>query len=584
MSKRLMWIAAAALLLVNVRIQPASAAPPHYETICVDPGAEGCVDTIAEALDQAVNGDIIEIAAGTYTEQLLINKGVTLRGAEATDLEEMTTIHGAQGEYWPTVRISANTIVTLENLRITGATGHTTYCRSGGGVLNEGTLNGTNLVIDDNVKQGDGGGIENTGTLHLVDSLVTNNATAPRQQDLRTGGGIHSGPDGTVVLIGTEVSHNYAVSGGGGLFVQGDLEMTDSALSYNTAGSFGGGAYLGAQLRIEDGLWTFSSYHATLERVTIDHNEAVTGDGGGLFVIGSNVSMVNVTLSGNWAAQRGGAILHMTLDPFGGQAMYTTSAMTISASTIANNTSAVDQGGGIANDDLGRPGATSTIIAGSILANNHGGNCDFSPPDSFQSWDYNLSNDDTCNLPYHADLINTAAMLNPLALNAPGSIETHALRIGSPADDLVDSCVDTDARGVARGQPCDAGAYEGTEPPKYLQTEITAIVAKQATCRFGPSTAYAATGYLSAGETHEITGRNEAATWLKLETCWVATYLLQTDGDVLSISVMAAPPLPTPTSPPVCEPTMGPAECPASGGTWVPGPVGIPNSGTCDCP
>lgn len=55
-----------------------------------------------------------------------------------------------------------------------------------------------------------------------------------------------------------------------------------------------------------------------------------------------------------------------------------------------------------------------------------------------------------------------AAILSPLALNAPGTTRTHALPPGSPAIDAGGTTCSSDQRGVARpqGSACDAGAFE----------------------------------------------------------------------------------------------------------------------------
>ena len=173
--------------------------------------------------------------------------------------------------------------------------------------------------------------------------------------------------------------------------------------------------------------------------------------------------------------------------------------MDIYASTIANNRVSANGGGGIATGETTRP-ITITVFS-SILADNPGGNCAILGSATFQSWDYNISDDGTCNLPYHADLINTDPMLKPLALNAPGRVRTHALLIGSPADDhSIDGCnTPVDARGVTRRLPCDTGAYEGTEEP--YQFHFTAKVAVNVACRVGPGTGYGVLAYLKAGET-----------------------------------------------------------------------------------
>ena len=60
--------------------------------------------TIQEGIDAAVDGDIIEIAQGTYYENLIINKEITLQSS--VDFEELD---GAEG--WYNDAIIQNTII-----------------------------------------------------------------------------------------------------------------------------------------------------------------------------------------------------------------------------------------------------------------------------------------------------------------------------------------------------------------------------------------------------------------------------------------------------------------------------------------
>jgi hypothetical protein len=53
-------------------------------TLCVDPGGGGgCFTTIQAAINASGPGDTINVAAGTYTENVMLNKSVTLNGAQA---------------------------------------------------------------------------------------------------------------------------------------------------------------------------------------------------------------------------------------------------------------------------------------------------------------------------------------------------------------------------------------------------------------------------------------------------------------------------------------------------------------------
>ncbi len=54
----------------------------HAATLCVnETGSGGCYSSIQGAINAATNGDTINIAAGTYIENVVVNKSVTLAGA-----------------------------------------------------------------------------------------------------------------------------------------------------------------------------------------------------------------------------------------------------------------------------------------------------------------------------------------------------------------------------------------------------------------------------------------------------------------------------------------------------------------------
>lgn len=88
--------------LVAVLCLLAAAPPAHAATWRVSPG-----ESIQAAIDGAVDGDVVEIARGTYRENLLVAKPLTLRG-----IDRPTISGGMQGD---TVRVTAPG-VTIEGL------------------------------------------------------------------------------------------------------------------------------------------------------------------------------------------------------------------------------------------------------------------------------------------------------------------------------------------------------------------------------------------------------------------------------------------------------------------------------------
>ena len=110
-------------------------------------------------------------------------------------------------------------------------------------------------------------------------------------------------------------------------------------------------------------------------------------------------------------------------------------------------------------------------IVNTILAGNTNGDCS----GGVTSNGHNLDSDGTCALAGTGDQSAVNPLLAALALNAPGSTETHALPAESPAVDAGDdaACPAADQRGVTRPQDgdedgtavCDIGAFE-LQPPE----------------------------------------------------------------------------------------------------------------------
>jgi len=157
-------------------------------------------------------------------------------------------------------------------------------------------------------------------------------------------------------------------------------------------------------------------------------------------------TLTNSTLSGNITTNGAAAILNDD-----------NSTVNLINVTIANNQSGILNRTGDAN--------ASGVIAvqNSILANNSDYNCS----GTIANVGYNIDSAATCAFGTTVgSLSNTDPQLGPLALNAPGTTQTHALAATSPALDKIPAtnanCPTTDQRGVPRPQnaACDIGAYE----------------------------------------------------------------------------------------------------------------------------
>ena len=162
-SKGVGYVMGVGLLLVLLGAIPASAAR------CRVPSS--AYPTIQAAVDNATCATI-NVAAGTYHENVVINHDVTIRGEESEESEEgegqESTIVDGSGS--GTVFTITSGKVTIKNVTIQNGLGPV-----GGGIVNNGGM----LTIKDSTISNnsalEGGGISNNGTVTLKDVTFQNN-------------------------------------------------------------------------------------------------------------------------------------------------------------------------------------------------------------------------------------------------------------------------------------------------------------------------------------------------------------------------------------------------------------------------
>ncbi len=76
--------------------------------------------TIGAAVAAASDGDLINVSPGTYTENVVVDKAVTIRGVEGSDV---TTVTAASTGYNDCVFVVTSSDVTISGFTISGATG-----------------------------------------------------------------------------------------------------------------------------------------------------------------------------------------------------------------------------------------------------------------------------------------------------------------------------------------------------------------------------------------------------------------------------------------------------------------------------
>ena len=325
--------------------------------------------------------------------------------------------------------VAADTTVDFEDVVIRGGRGHGT----GGGLLSEGTVTVSDSVVSGNGSAPEttgGGGIaaSGEGELTVIDSTLSGNAAG------HLGGGAIRSDSGTVTITGTQVTGNSAAGRGS------TVEDVDVA--------FGGG------------IGVFGGT-ATITDTTIDGNTLVRhvagpsliigGGGGGVYVgnPGTVVTITRSTISDNTAPTGDG----------GGVLVQSGSDTTLVNSTVADNGSYPGlTGPGVKVDQAVVTLTNSTIadrtrisgifqMANSILV----GPCDGSP--SFGSrGSNNLLADASCGLVHGVDgnLVGVDPGLDPDGLQDNGGpTRTIALLDSSPAVDAGSSDLARDVAGQA---------------------------------------------------------------------------------------------------------------------------------------
>jgi len=339
-------------LLLNETPQIARAAPGD---LFVTPGgggdcSQGNPCDLQTALSQAVDGDTLYLAQGTYTGTggavITVTKSITLYGGwDGTTTTPVvrdpdtypTTLNGE--DMRRVVYIDEHAAPVIDGFIITGgnATG-----------LGGGQFAGSDA----------GGGIYSLNASPTIQNNIITNNVASTQPDVRAlGGGIYIKSDTTsaVVRYNRILSNTAGIAirqgDGGGLFIDsaGDVlsnTFRDNVACRNCDRSNGGGVYVG---------WTTTEIVITQNQ--FENNQARWG--GGIMLIWSAVEVNENTIIGNTATQFGGGL-------YG----WYDRGSNINANVIMSNTASSLAGG------LGvyiTQGPEATWLVNNIIAHNQAG-------------------------------------------------------------------------------------------------------------------------------------------------------------------------------------------------------------------
>lgn len=348
------------------------------------------------------------------------------------------------------------------------------------------------------------------GSLNVIDSQFINNRAPVSGQDI-AGGAIYSLGGGETVISGSGFSENRASNGGAIGNLHNDLVVINSTFSSNVAsgtggnpgnGGNGGAIYIdgvsqsvnmcgvrilgntgnahgGGVFRVSNDL--VGSH--LIDRSTIDGNRVTdtsVSSAGGLYLQGVEISISNSTVSRNTANYGGGmfvgpgSTLNMlnstvaeneAVDSLGG-GMVISDGVTglIKNVTLANNRASDSDS--FAAATVGGAGVTmqNTLVDGHSAGNGYNPiscRAAFLEGSGNQQFPVDRSgagSDDPSAL-CTSDTLVADALLGALG-NHGGDTETLLPTAGSPVIGLASDCPATDQRGVARSEPCTAGAVE----------------------------------------------------------------------------------------------------------------------------
>ncbi len=279
----------------EVRMLVSELAGTRYVATDGSDTSNACLDvatpcqSIAHAIEMALDHDDIQIAAGVYTETLTLDKPLSLLG-EGRD-ETIIQAHAVAGEADDRVIMipEGTDSVTLAALSIQHGytTGTGPVDGRGGGIHNrDADLVLVDVAIRDNTGTVAGGGLYHDGGEALFDGVVfTDNASS-------LGAGIStSGSNASLTILNTVFKANVANSNGGGIRLanQASAELFNVVFSGNSSGHNGGAMDIGHQVE------------TTVVNSTFSGNVADSGGGAIANGLGTITDLVNVIIWNNEA-------------------------------------------------------------------------------------------------------------------------------------------------------------------------------------------------------------------------------------------------------------------------------------------
>lgn len=210
----------------------------------------GCTDpdnpcaTVGFAIAQADDGDVIDIAAGEYTEPITIDKSLTLRGAGQTETYLQTRRLPAPAIGQRVITIGPGLVAHIAGVTIRRgiASGNSEPPRLGGGIYNDrSVLHLTSVTLTRNKTLGGGGAAVANVNASGTFSNVTFLENFTDSSGGRGGGLLNIGSD--PILTNVVFTGNSAERGGGMFNSGSSPSLTNVTFANNIAELSGGGLF-----------------------------------------------------------------------------------------------------------------------------------------------------------------------------------------------------------------------------------------------------------------------------------------------------------------------------------------------------
>ena len=248
--------------------------------------------TVQSAIEAAVDGDTVHVAAGTYVENIdYIGKNIELLSDLGADV---TILDGGQAGPVVTFAGGESDQAILNGFSVVNGA-----AESGGGIL----CQGSSPIIAESLIVGNSADLGGGVLLSASDATVMNCTISDNQSVVYGGGGIACTDSSDPDILNCDILRNSAADSGGGVFSDLSTPRIEDCLIEDNQASANGG-----------GVGQINGSNATIVTCFISNNSA-SSYGGGIDHVESSSTIANCEITGNDASGGGGISFYNSVGP-----------------------------------------------------------------------------------------------------------------------------------------------------------------------------------------------------------------------------------------------------------------------------